>query len=952
MKGKDLLTKILVFLYLAVLITMAYYYWQGADSSIDWKITTHAEPSEFIAYQFQKGPFELSVPGNFYSLTESFSAGPIERYLNRDSIFLVLTWAGILMILTLATYLSRIWFTGVAGLFIFMIINMKFSAIQLFGFGDFSSWGNLVLISLFIAPAYVFQAYFKYANFVLRLSTFVIASIVVVLFGSVEVVALQEQFNIGIYFSMMVLMLLFLTIVAEENVFAILFLITKNRGGEHNEKHFSVFSLVYLGFLGMVYGKKAGFLKMELPFFDPYILLIISSLIALSSLKHKQHIYNNLLSQDQALQIFAAIGLAIFSYLGLAFSRGNDPVFEGLHYFIVYAHLGFGVLFFIYTIVNFVNPLASGFQVYKVVYKERNFPYVTARIAGVIIVLAFFLYADKEPFKLFRAGHFNYLGEQAELNNEDGLAHQYYIEGSIYGHDNHFSNYKVAYRNLQKGKTEEANYKFGRATLRYPTPQAFVNQSSTYGMLNEVTPSSIALQTGLKRFPGNNSILNNLGLIYTDLGNLETAKSYFSQASEKESWNSANQVNLWRIGMGENPAQSFSEGSLGVKSNVVANALALNTEFDIDFNPEDLNSSYSLHRNTYLINSAWYFNSDESRNALNFNTQNPLEEGVYENSLHALAWSTYKSGNVNQALKKLDQLSHQSNSSNRGKYWNEMGLIALDQHSPGVALSFFERALESGNGEAFLNKAVALLEKGDFESAIDFMQVMASADSSQQAMLDDFQIILNEDHLTEDQELIKRYYQYNTYSIAEMSEWVPSQNPIYLKSLWKKLSKETLERQDVEALESYMKVFDPFLDTQDYESCLTILALESGVDLPQGHPVTAILSSEDSIKSQLLFEKGEQNALDAPLVLAIAKHLEKENLQMSYDLLVESIDINPNHIGLLKAYAMTALEINLVDYARPVIDRLSSLLSKSEFEAFYFAFETKKKELEEREVEW
>lgn len=952
MKGDEFLTKFLIFIFVAVISVMAYYYWQGADSSIDWKVTTHAETSEFTPHEFQKGPFSFAITSNYYTLTEAFSAGPIERHLTRDILFLVLTWLGIGILLMLSTYLSRIWFTGVAGLFIFMVMNIELSAIRVFGFSEFSYWGSIIVVILIIAPAYIFQSYFKYVSFGIRIASFIVASLVIVFFSSVEVIALQEQFNVGIYFSIIVLMLLFLIMVAEENLFAILFLVTKNNGGENNEKHFSVFSLIYLVFLGMVYGKKAGFIRMELPFFDPYVLLIISSLVALWSLKYKREVYGNILDTNQALQIFAAIGIVVISYLALAFSRGNDPIFEGLHYFIIYAHLGFGFMFFLYTIINFVNPLTKGFQVHRIVYRERNFPYVTAKLAGIVIVTAAFLYSDQEAFKLFRAGHFNYLGEQAEQQNENALADQYFQEASIYGYDNHFSNYKTGYKNLQKSKTEEANYRFGRATYRYPTPQAYVNQSNTFGILNEVTPSTVSLQTGLSRFPENNMLLNNLGLIYTDLGNLSTAETYFKQANENSSWNNANSVNLWKIGRGEHPLESYENGNLAVKVNVIANGIANNQRLAINFDRSVLSESFPLHQSAFLINSLWYFNSDELRDLLNESIQNPQDESVYQNSVHAIAWSFYKNGDVNQSIRRLDQLSIQASQPEQSKYLNELGLIALEQYAPELALGFFERSIAKGGNQASLNKAVALLEAKKFDEALLWMEAMALQDSANQGMANDFKEILSGTELNENQRSLHLYYQWEDYNPAVLLPMISSLSADFIKQLWGKMSIELLEQKNYDLLEDYLSILKPSLDEQDYQNCLAVIALEKGLAFSSDHPVSLALSNPDSIRNQMLFVEAHKNALNVPLLLAIADFIAKEDIQLAYDLLVEAIDLNPYNRNLLKAYAMTALEMHLADYAAPIVNRLESILPEDEWLLFEQDFVNRKNELADTSVDW
>lgn len=954
MKGDKFLSNFLIVLYAAIIVVMAYFYWAGADSSIDWKVTTHAEPSTFSAHDFQKGPFQFSLSGDFYSLTESFSAGPIERHLTRDGIFLALTWLGICLLLSLSTYLSRIWFTGVAGLFIFMIINLHLSEVGIFGFSQFSFWGNVILIALFIAPAYIFQAFAKYVSFWVRILVFILISVGVILFSGVDLMQFQEQLNVGLYFSIIVLMLLFLLIVAEENVFGILYLITKSRGGEHNEKHFSVFSLIYLGYVGLAYGKKSGLIKMELPFFDPYVLLIISSAVVIWSLKYKRELYQNLFTENHALQMLAAIGLTIFSYLALAFARGNDPVFEGFHYFIIYAHLGFGAFFFFYIIANFVNPLIKGLQIYKVAYKEQNLPYVTARIGGLIAVVAFFFLADKEPFKLFRAGHYNYLGEQAELMRENALADEYYFEASVYGYDNHFTHYKIGYRNLQKGKIKDANFQFGRAALRFPTPQSFINQSSTFGLLNEVTPSLISLESGLRLYPGNNALLNNLGLIYTDLGKYEKAGSYFRQADERGEWNHANTVNLLKIGMGEDLTEDYNNGNLAVKTNVLANAISLNQELPINFTPENVKISHPLHRNTFLINSAWYFNDIEANQLLNEATMSPMDESLYEHSVHALALSTYQNGNINLAIRKLDQLQYQAKTEDQTKYLNELGLICLEQNAPDLAHDFFSRAIELGNIDAQMNKAVALLESGDFEQAINWLQNIDQTDTTKSALADQFTSILTgiRTSLTADQRAIHAYYKYSDYSPAEISSLVASQSTYYVKTLWNKISSELLKSESYEQLATYFSIFKPALDPSDYEEYLGIIALNKNLGLSGESPIALALNQVDSVRTSSLYDLANKNALNSPLVLAVAKYIQKDDLQRSYDLLVDAIDLNPDNIGLLKAYAFAALEVRLSAYAQPALNKLSNLMTAESFSDFQKRFNERKSGLEKLDDNW
>ena len=947
MDGKNIV-KIVVAIMLFLAITlMGYYYWQGSNTSIDWKVTAQSEASEFEAYGFQKGPFSFSIPGTYYTLTESFSAGPIERFFTRDGLLLALCWLGVCIILAVASLLSPLWFSGIAGLFIFLIIRLQLPEVGIFGFSPSSHWGNVLIMALFITPAYIFHAFWKNTVLWLRIVTLSAISAIIFFVGGVDLFVFQEQFNIGIYYGIIVLMLLFLFFIAEENIFAILFLVTKTKGGENNEKHFSVFSLVYLFFIGLVYSKKAGFIKLELPFFDPYVLLIISTIITLWSLWHKRNLYENILSYSQALILFMGIGLSVFGYLTLAMSRGNDAVYEGLHYFIIYSHMAFGLFFFLYVIVNFVDPLQSGLQVYKIAYKPQSFPYVSARIAGIVAVVAFFLLADKQAFKLFKAGHFNYLGEQAELQNERGLANQYYLQGNIYGHDNHFSNYKLAYDYLKNNKISQANHKFGRATLRYPSAQSFVNRSSTASMLSNVTPSLVALQEGLKRFPNEKPILNNLGLIYMDLGQYDQAAQYFEQARETGKWSNANLVNLWKIGRGEDEKSDFASGNLAVKSNILASLLADQEKSELAFDKEDLDKAPWLHKQIYLVNSTWYFGGGITDSLLTIMTERPLDEGIYDASLQALAISKYQNGEVNEAIRKLDQLYHLSSANDRAKYLNQIGLICMDRHALPLAHAFFDRALAAGYSEAKLNKGVAYLESGKFDLGLKWFRAMAAEDSVYLPLAIDFEEVLNGMAPTQDQLLVKVYYNYEDFSLSEMKAFIDRQDPLYVLTLWNKISRELLLLEDMNILEDYLSIFKPLLLPEDYSDVLAIVALKRNLTFAGEHPVAKALEiKSDSAQVTQLVILASKDALNSPFVLSVAERALKVNPSLAYDLLVEAIEINDQNPQLLKAYIMAALEIRLTDYAMFSLEKLKLQISQSSYSTFMEMYKKREKELE------
>ncbi|MEQ8470565.1 MAG: hypothetical protein RIC35_05235 [Marinoscillum sp.] len=942
--------RIAITLFVGAVAIYLFQYFQGYDGSIGWNVTTTAESEEFAAYPFKKGPFEFSFTAEKYSLAESFTAGPIKRDLTSEAGFICLILLGLCVIMAVVTFLSRLWFIGVMALLIFFIISLHLPEIEVFGFENKSSIGIVIILCAYLIPGYLFHAFFSNISFELRLLSFLLVTGLIAIFSGVELTILQEQFTVGSYFGLVIIALIFLMLIAEENVFAILYLITRQKGGKSNHIHFIVFSLVYLGILGLYYGKKSGVINTEVAFFDPFILLSISAVVALWSISYREELYQVFLDKRNALFLLIGTGLVTFGFLSMGMFRGNDPVYEGLHYLIVYTHLGFGAFFFIYIVVNFITPLIRGLEVYKVAYKPQNFHYVSAKLGGLVAVAAFFYLSSKEPFLLFRAGSYNYQGAQAEHLGETLLAGEYYREGTIFGHDNHFSNYKIGYRRLQKQDPEEANYRFGRATKRYPSPQAYINQAGTYAMLNEATPSLIALKEGIREFPNNPQLQNNLGLTFADLGKKSDATKILSESNLKGQWTNANLVNLWKvIDFDVQKAQDdYTQGNLAVKTNILYSSLGTNQFAELSFDTTYLYPSYPLHRLAFLINASSYFPDPVISKHIERTLANPVSETIYWSAQNAAALSCYGLGDINQALYRLDLLASDVPSKEKGKYLNEMGMIALSEHALDEALRFFEAAIAEGSKPSLLNKQASLLEIGNMEKALAWSDYLISIDSVYAPIPRDLRAIQTRQDLSTDLQLFRLYYLYPEYSSAEISALLnEATDENYAASLWTKVSKELLIEKRFDDLKKYRAVFNPYLAKDSFNEVDLLVALNENRSPNVNHPITTALSISDTTERVLALKQiANQNALNQPIVLAITSILQNLDQSAAYEVLVKASDIHKSNVALRKQYVIAAARSGLDQYAKDVLAELKTRLTSSEFERFYQEYLTEKEALE------
>ena len=771
-----------------------------------------------------------------------------------------------------------------------------------------------------------------------------------VILSGIDPIVFTNQLMLGSYVPMVILVLLFIFVIAEENVLAILYLVTRSKGGNSNHLHFTVFSVIYLGILVAAYGKKSGLLDVEVQFFDPYGLLAISSVVAIFTFSLKKDALPKAISFGQWKTLLLIAGTLVWAFLSLTMAAGYDAVYEAFHYFIVYAHLAFGTLFFLYIIINFVNPLSKGFQIYKIAYKERNFPYSTARLGGLAAVAAFFFLSNNEPLRLIQAGRYNILGTQAEQNNAFGLATRYFEEGAIFGHDNHYSNYKLGYQALKKEELKEANYFFGRAKNRYPSPQAYVNHAGTYAKLSQATLAQVALESGLETFPGNEQIHNNLGLTFMEQGNREKALQSFQSAQSQGEWNQATLVNYWRIAEPnesiEQAEDTYQKGNLPAKTNILSKLLAADQTKFLDLDTAMISDNhYPLHRIPYLINASWYFQDTLINSYFETPLNAPISESMLRESQLAMILNEYAAGEVNTSILKIAQMVESASTFDRPSYLNVKGLMLLQHQAPELAISAFEEAALLNAPEAPIHLLAALLESGEFAAANLQLNKMIAEDSVYLPLRAELNWL--------DTKLIKPtpsqvYYQHRSFDPDAIKTSLEQMDPEYLRSFWKKISHELLEDRDFDRLNNLQKVFESYLPKEALIEAASIKAILTDQPIPLSNHVLYLATQKPSKEEKIstLYKMATQNALNEPLTTAAVILLDKEDPERAYNALLESININQSNVALHKLFVLQAVDLALFDYADSGLEKLRGFMDPADFASFSKSVDKRKAQIE------
>jgi hypothetical protein len=596
------------------------------------------------------------------------------------------------------------------------------------------------------------------------------------------------------------------------------------------------------------------------------------------------------------------LAIICFLFLSIGFYKGNDPSYEGLHYVIVYAHFAFGLLFFLYITLNFLSPLQQGLKVFKIAYKERNFPYASARLAGFVIILALFFYSDREVQKLAAGARFNYLGDLSAMQGDRNIAREYYKEGAVYAWDNHYSNYKLGKMSTLVEDYDEAIYRFDRATKRYPSPFAWVNLADVYSRVNEQSRVLGVLQKAQVNFPSAWALNNNLALAQADRGNVALALDLM-----REDPSVSVAINKWSMTADSSELESdYNKGDKVLQSNILSQ---LPLGYAVDYDPGNLLDTTSQENVIFLLNANWKIPdvtldsiTDRYLGQLAFNE-------LTKNLMHSQSFNQFITGNINDAFRTMDQIALSVTRLEKGFYYNQMGLMALSIHAPLLALDFFDRSVEFRYDDSYFHRCIALLESSRWEMAKEAWSDLVQRDSSYWELYQLVDPILAGSN---NESYAYAYYRVSEFSADSLIAQTSKFNRQEINQLWKKRITQDLKSWDLDEILLYSPDFEPYLDS----------ANKAQLDL--------IMSS---LKADLPFDRVNTNAFNLIKLIPAAKDTSR-NIEDRYTLIQEAVEMNPYAPALIKEYCRLSLQMGLYDYGDFALVRLYELLPLSEYNAF------------------
>ncbi|MEX2511727.1 MAG: tetratricopeptide repeat protein [Cyclobacteriaceae bacterium] len=637
-----------------------------------------------------------------YLVFQWFESLPPETFPYFSQIAGLVIWTVLLLFLVLMTTFSRYSFLIAAGLLIFLL---SFSGVNSLNIGGISTnYGMMICLIGLLLPASLIHIFFEHWSLskrtVLIFLSGIVCLFVLIYFSNTAYPTLLFSENIGLM-AMIIAggFLIYIGHAFISNVFV--GLVNLNLGvGIRISWHFGIISILYLGLIALMYLDLTGDVNViPLP---PYqLLFIIIGVLGFLEIRHKiQHL-------DQPYQspwVGKAFYLLGFALTGLVILKAklvvNTPMFDFLEHIFIYSQLGFGLLFFLYLLINFSGILNSGRALDKIIYQPPFFPYFHMRLGGFLSFLILLVYADAIVAVQFNTA--------STMNAADYyLATNRPLEARVL-YENAFERYRnnkkalnaAAHLYLQENQPTAAIKVLTRSFEENPNVPDILLLAENLKRGKRLNESIYYLETGLKYFPDNSFLTNNLALHYLKINLIEEAKSLLTNMEDFPHIKNGNLMALntqndLPLGRERESEGLLSRINLLAYYNLHQEKAGFELATDTIRNGADI-LSRAIIRNQWTNNIGYLpFHQHlvllDSLIVGNGNLSFSAEEDLRESGLVL----RYKAGEINELLKQLNGMAYKFNG-NAGYYHAFAGSVLSGQMDLEKAAVEWKQALEKG----------------------------------------------------------------------------------------------------------------------------------------------------------------------------------------------------------------------------------------------------------------
>ncbi|MBO9614641.1 MAG: hypothetical protein J7619_18215 [Dyadobacter sp.] len=523
--------------FLVLILGLVFLVWQCIDplgNVVRWNVVSELAETTAVVDVLQLGQWQYGISTPTHLVTESFMSSVMEVNAMTVYLFWIGALTGLTLVLAALTTMSRFWYLAGTILFILFLAFARLEMLRVFG-----AENRLLFLSatiLYGGVSYYFHAFRPDLGIGTRIAGIAGVSLLLtglVAFGSASPVpaltAAAYSFPLWLVATM-----LFLLVSATEIMAGLVWLSTSGQAGKGRSglAQFIVISVLYLLLLLLIYLQNTRQIDWNVTLINPFYLALAAGVLGIWGFRRRADSTQGVIPfRSTGFWLYIGLFIVAASFGGLMAGTANDPVLETLEDTIVQGQLAMGLLFLFYVLINFYELFQQKLAVYKVLYKPLRFGLTQTRLFGFAGVVILFSMQRLLPLNQAIAGYFNGLGDLHSTTEEFTLAEQYYKLALQQEFQNHKSNYALASIALKQGDRNAAAYYFRQALLKNPSPQAYAGLSGILVQESLFFDAVYSLQEGLRRFPANGELLNNLGMLYSKTNVTDSAYYYLDLAN-------------------------------------------------------------------------------------------------------------------------------------------------------------------------------------------------------------------------------------------------------------------------------------------------------------------------------------------------------------------------------------------------------------------------------------
>ncbi|GAB3333610.1 hypothetical protein GCM10027299_41320 [Larkinella ripae] len=983
-------------LFITAIAGMVWAWMQGLQNVVRWDVLSELTELPASIGAFTDGLFDYSVTGKSYLVTEQFVASAMQINVLAARLVTLGVCVGLAFVVAALTRLPRWYYLVGMGAVIVLLATFRLEVLQFPGFLGTAFGGRLpfVVIALVVGVvSYYFHAFRLEISLPVRLLVFA----GLVLLGWLAIDQLAGQPVPALAFvghalpGLLVVSLAFIFWISAEIMAALVYVTSVARtnrsdgsGRPLGLNNFLLISLLYLANLLLIWLSNTKVISWNPVVISPFLLFLISLILGLWGFRQQLRQSENFMSFHDG-GAFLYLGLSLITTLTItyAFASANDPLIEALEDSIVYTHLATGLVFVLYTVFNFRPLYRQALPVYKVFYKPTRFSLWQTRLIAAVLTVVIIGVENFFPFNQATAGYFNTVGDFHAATGEVRIAEQYYTLALNSEFQNHKSNYAMASLALGQGDKATAAYYFQQALLKQPSPQAYAGLTAVLLEDNLFFEAVKMLQRGIRTFPKNGELQNNLGYLYAKTSVADSAYYYLAAASGNTAREDVPQTNLLAFWV-RNP-QLVSLDSLANASKPTtyesyeANRAALSffrdpvdsaavqrpDWLDEPLTDEGLNVGRFARLYNYAVRNR---TADTSLvTVLKRMGEKPANQDFTDDLLFARAVTNYHTGNKRTAFELTDQLAR-DNQQNGSFYNSVTGLWMLEQ---GLNQKAAEILAQNSDTLSVYYQALALTKAGDPLVARSLWETAGQSDAGVQALAE---VLYNRrEPATDLEKAFALLYDPLLDQAGAQRALYASMRDANLKTVVASalVKRYLAARQQPVAQSWYEQTPQEAKLTAYAGSALTVAYLrlrnakgefdQTLTDARQA-VVAAFQAEKDFLIAQAYEGKRQaaparqfyRNAtrsapFEAEIVTAAAGFERRQGkTEQAYNLVLEALPLNERNPDLLKMYTLLCLDLGLTDYAEAGLARLRGAASPADYQAFLASYQAKRALIEKQ----